>query len=206
MADLKDRLRADLTAAVKARDSFRTGVLRMALTAIQNEEVAGESARTLTHDEEEALLGREVRKRKESAEAYDAGQRPELAAKEEAEIAVIEGFLPQQMDEAATTEPPAVARLGIAEGLGAAFIGRAIGILPQCAESIAFVGALGEEVGEPQIGIEADIRHERGQEFAERRDVVELAFALGLWRRGRHARYQGHAVDAVGIDRGHEHL
>lgn len=100
MADLKSRLRADLTAAMKARDSFRTGVLRMALTAIQNEEVAGESARALTHAEEEALLGREVRKRKESAEAYVAGNRPELAAKERAEIDLLATYLPAALTEA----------------------------------------------------------------------------------------------------------
>ena len=89
MADIKDTLRLDLTTAMKARDTFRTGVLRMALSAIQNEEVSGESARRLSHDEEEALLGKEVRKRRESAEAYDAGHRPELAAKERAEIELL---------------------------------------------------------------------------------------------------------------------
>lgn len=100
MAELKDRLRADLTVAMKARDPFRTGVLRMALTAIQNEEVAGDSARTLTYEEEEALVGREVRKRKESAEAYDAGHRPELAAKERAEIDLLAAYLPAALTEA----------------------------------------------------------------------------------------------------------
>ena len=93
MADIKDTLRLDLTTAMKARDTFRTGVLRMALSAIQNEEVSGESARRLSHDEEEALLGKEVRKRRESAEAYDAGHRPELAAKERAEIELLAAYL-----------------------------------------------------------------------------------------------------------------
>ena len=100
MADIKDTLRLDLTTAMKARDTFRTGVLRMALSAIQNEEVSGESARRLSHDEEEALLGREVRKRRESAEAYDAGHRPELAAKERAEIELLAAYLPANLSPA----------------------------------------------------------------------------------------------------------
>jgi hypothetical protein len=100
MADIKDTLRLDLTTAMKARDTFRTGVLRMALSAIQNEEVSGESARRLSHDEEEALLGKEVRKRRESAEAYDAGHRPELAAKERAEIELLAAYLPANLSPA----------------------------------------------------------------------------------------------------------
>lgn len=100
MADLKDTLRADLTTAMKARDSFRTGVLRMVLTAIHTEEVAGDEARELSHDEEESLLGREVRKRKESAEMYDAGNRPELAAKERAEVDLLSTYLPAPLTEA----------------------------------------------------------------------------------------------------------
>ncbi|HOB04716.1 MAG TPA: GatB/YqeY domain-containing protein, partial [Propionibacteriaceae bacterium] len=100
MADLKDTLRADLTTAMKARDSFRTGVLRMVLTAIHTEEVAGDEARELSHDEEESLIGREVRKRKESAEMYDAGNRPELAAKERAEVDLLSTYLPAPLTEA----------------------------------------------------------------------------------------------------------
>ena len=100
MADIKDTLRLDLTTAMKARDTFRTGVLRMALSAIQNEEVSGVSARRLSHDEEEALLGKEVRKRRESAEAYDAGHRPELAAKERAEIELLAAYLPANLSPA----------------------------------------------------------------------------------------------------------
>ena len=72
----------------------------MALSAIQNEEVSGESARRLSHDEEEALLGKEVRKRRESAEAYDAGHRPELAAKERAEIELLAAYLPANLSPA----------------------------------------------------------------------------------------------------------
>ncbi len=100
MADLKATLRADLTTAMKARDTFRTGVLRMALTAIHNEEVAGAEARELSHDEELAVLTREVRKRKESAEAYEQGGRPELAEKERREVDLLAAYLPAPLTEA----------------------------------------------------------------------------------------------------------
>lgn len=99
MADLKDALRADLTAAMKARDAVTTSVLRMTLSAIMNEEVAGESARALTHDEEEAVITREVRKRRESAELYAAAGRQELADKETTEAAVLADYLPKPLSE-----------------------------------------------------------------------------------------------------------
>ena len=100
MAALKDTLRSDLTTSMKARDTFRTGVLRMVLSAIQTEEVAGASARELTEDEERGILGREVRKRKESAELYTAGNRPELAEKELAEVELLGAYLPTALTEA----------------------------------------------------------------------------------------------------------
>lgn len=100
MAALKDQLRTDLTTAMKARDTFRTGVLRMVLSAIQTEEVAGASARELSEDEERAVLGREVRKRKESAELYESGHRPELAARELEEVELLSMYLPAALTEA----------------------------------------------------------------------------------------------------------
>ncbi len=100
MAALKDTLRADLTTSMKARDTFRTGVLRMVLSAIQTEEVAGTSARELTGEEELAIVGREVRKRKESAELYTQGNRPELAAKELEEVELLSTYLPAGLSEA----------------------------------------------------------------------------------------------------------
>ncbi len=100
MAALKDTLRADLTTSRKARDTFRTGVLRMVLSAIQTEEVAGTSARELTGEEELAIVGREVRKRKESAELYTQGNRPELAAKELEEVELLSTYLPAGLSEA----------------------------------------------------------------------------------------------------------
>lgn len=100
MAALKDTLRSDLTTSMKARDTFRTGVLRMVLAAIQTEEVAGTSARELSGEEELAIVGREVRKRKESAELYTQGNRPELAAKELEEVELLLEYLPAGLSEA----------------------------------------------------------------------------------------------------------
>ncbi len=100
MSELKDRLRADLTASMKARDTVTTGTLRMALTAVTNEEVSGATARELSDAEVITVLTREVKKRKEAAEAYDGANRPELAEQERAESAVLGRYLPQQLTDA----------------------------------------------------------------------------------------------------------
>lgn len=100
MAAIKDRLKTDLVAAMKAHDENRKLTVRMALAAIANEEVAGKSARDLSEAEEQAVLAREVAKRKDAAEAYTAGNRPELAEKELSEAALLAGYLPRQLTEA----------------------------------------------------------------------------------------------------------
>jgi uncharacterized protein YqeY len=100
MAGLKDRLRHDLTAAMKARDEVRTRTLRMALTSIANEEVAGKAARDLDDDEVRRLVAREAKRRREAAEAFDAAGRPDQAAAERAEEGVLSGYLPAQIDDA----------------------------------------------------------------------------------------------------------
>jgi hypothetical protein len=97
MTSLKEQLHDDLTTAMKARDELVTATLRMALTAVTNEEVSGKSSRVLTDDEVVGVLGREAKRRRESAEAYDAADRPELAARERAEEAVLAGYLPEQL-------------------------------------------------------------------------------------------------------------
>ena len=81
-------------------DKWRAGTLRLALTAITNEEVSGTSARELTDDEVLKVLAKEAKKRKEAATAYTDANRPELAAKEEAEYAVLETYLPAQLSDA----------------------------------------------------------------------------------------------------------
>lgn len=96
---LKARLRSDLTAAMKARDQVRVATLRMALSAINTEEVAGEAHRELTDDEVMRVLGREAKKRRESAEAFDGAGRTELADRERAEQDVLAGYLPTQLSD-----------------------------------------------------------------------------------------------------------
>lgn len=117
MTRLKDRLQADLTAAMKARDELRSATLRMVLTAVRNEEVAGKTARELSDDEVVAVLTREAKKRREAAEAYDGGGRPERAERERAEGVVIDGYLPAQLtdDELRQLVAAAIAEAG-AEG------------------------------------------------------------------------------------------
>lgn len=84
---------------MKARDELTTATLRMALTAITNEEVAGKQARELSDDEVLKVLGREAKKRREAAEAFDGAGRPELAARERAEEQVLDGYLPAQLSD-----------------------------------------------------------------------------------------------------------
>jgi uncharacterized protein YqeY len=96
---LKARLHADLTVAIKARDELRTATLRMVLSAITNEEVSGTVARQLSDDEVLKVLAREAKKRREAAEAFAAGNRPELAERERAEGVVIDAYLPTQLSD-----------------------------------------------------------------------------------------------------------
>ena len=114
MAELKDRLRADLNAAMRARDQVRMRTLRMALTSITNEEVAGAAARDLTDDEIVRVLTREARKRKEAVEAFSAAGRDDQAAAERAEGDVLAGYLPAQLsdDELAALVDAAIAETG----------------------------------------------------------------------------------------------
>ncbi len=97
MSELKDRLKADLTTAMKARDDVRTRTLRMVLTAVSKEEVAGGSARELSDEDLVALLTREAKKRREAAEAFEAGGRADSAADERAEGEVLAEYLPAQL-------------------------------------------------------------------------------------------------------------
>jgi uncharacterized protein len=100
MAELKDRLRTDLSAAMRARDKVRMRTLRSALTAITNEEVAGDASRELSDDEIITVLTREARKRREAAEAFGSAGRAEQAAAERAEGGVLAEYLPAQLDDA----------------------------------------------------------------------------------------------------------
>jgi uncharacterized protein YqeY len=112
MAELKDRLRTDLTTAMKARDTVRTRTLRSALTAVSTAEVAGHTSRELSDDEVTKVLAREAKRRREAADAFDAAGRAEQASAERAEGDVLEAYLPAQLGD---DELAAIVAAGIAE-------------------------------------------------------------------------------------------
>ena len=97
---LKEELQNDLTAAMRARDEVRSGTIRMILTAIKNEEVAGKEARELSDSEVITVLSREAKKRREAAEAYEQAGAADRAANEKSEGAIIAEYLPAQLSEA----------------------------------------------------------------------------------------------------------
>jgi uncharacterized protein YqeY len=100
MTTLKQRLQDDLTTAIKARDELRSATLRLTLSAITKEEVAGTTARTLSDDEVLTVIGREAKKRREAAQAFEQGGRAESAARELAEGEVLDAYLPAQLTDA----------------------------------------------------------------------------------------------------------
>jgi len=111
---LKEQLRSDLTIAMKARDELTASTLRMALTAITTEEVAGKQARQLSDDEVLKVLTREAKKRREAADAFTGAGREELAERERAEGVVLAGYLPAQLgdDELAALVRDAIEETG----------------------------------------------------------------------------------------------
>lgn len=96
---LKERLRGDLTEAIRQRDEITSGTIRMVLTAITTEEVSGKTARQLSDAEIITVLSREAKKRREAAEAFDAGSRLGQAALERSEGEVIAKYLPAQLSD-----------------------------------------------------------------------------------------------------------
>jgi uncharacterized protein YqeY len=147
MSALKDRLRADLTTAMKARDDVRSSTLRMVLTAITNAEVAGKEARELSDDDILGVLTTEAKKRREAATAFADGGRQEMADKEVAEAAVIADYLPEQLgqDEIETLVAETIADLGVA-GDGMKAMGRVMGVLTPKTRGRADGGAVAAEV------------------------------------------------------------
>ena len=147
MSSLKDRLRADLTTAMKARDELRSSTLRMVLSAVTNAEVAGKSAKVLTDDEVVAVLTTEAKKRREAAVAFADGGRAESAEKERAEAAVIADYLPEQLTEAEVAEivAAAVESTGAAaEGMKA--MGKVMGVVTPQVKGRADGAAVAAEV------------------------------------------------------------
>ena len=111
---LKATLQSDLTTAMRAREQVRVATLRMTLAAISTAEVAGTEARELDDAETLKVVAKEAKKRKESATAYRDAGRPELAEQEEAELAVLESYLPEQLgdEELTAIVDRAVAQVG----------------------------------------------------------------------------------------------
>lgn len=147
MNTLKDRLRTDLTAAIKARDEVRSSTIRMILTAVTNAEVAGSVAKELSDDEMLSVLATEAKKRREAAVAFEEGNRPEMAAKERAESAVIADYLPAQLDpeEIAEIVAAAVEQVGAA-GAGPKAMGKVMGLVQPQVKGRADGAAVAAEV------------------------------------------------------------
>lgn len=147
MSALKDRLRDDLNTALKARDALRTSVIRMALAAITNAEVAGKEARELTDDDVLTVLSSEAKKRRESATAFDEGNRPELAEKERAEAAILADYLPEPLsdEEIAAIVSGVIDQTGAA-GEGMKAMGKVMGAVSAQTKGRADGGAVAAEV------------------------------------------------------------
>ena len=147
MSSLKDRLRADLTTAMKARDELRSSTLRMVLAAVTNAEVAGKTAKVLTDEEVVTVLGAEAKKRREAATAFAEGGRAESAEKERAEAEVIAAYLPEQLTEAEIADivAAAVAATGAA-GEGMKAMGKVMGVVQPQVKGRADGGAVAAEV------------------------------------------------------------
>jgi uncharacterized protein YqeY len=118
MGPLETRITDDMKAAMKAGDRERVSTLRMAIAALKNEKVAGKVARELSEADELRVLTGEVNKRKDSAEAYAAGNRPELAAKELAEADLLQTYLPARLTEAELDALVAAAVAQVTAALG----------------------------------------------------------------------------------------
>ena len=147
MSALKDRLRADLTTSIKARDELRSSTLRMVLTSITNAEVSGKVARELTDEDILGVLSSEAKRRREAAVAFEEGGRTEMAAKEAAEGEVIAEYLPTPFTEAeiALLVTTAIAQTGAAEE-GMRAMGKVMGVVTPQVKGRADGGAVAAEV------------------------------------------------------------
>jgi len=148
MAELKSRLRADLTQAMKSQDKLRTATLRMILAAIQTEEVSGKQARDLSDDEVIKVLARESRKRGEAAEIYTQHGRGELAANEHAEARIIDEYLPTPLTVAELADVADTAIAEVAEALGERPTMKQMGLVMKAATAIAAGKADGARLSE----------------------------------------------------------
>ena len=101
---LLGQIRADLTAAMKAKDKLTVSTLRSVVAAVQEAEVAGAAATTLDDQQIEKVIAAQAKRRVEAAEAFEQGDRAEKAADERAELLVLEQYLPKQLSENALVE------------------------------------------------------------------------------------------------------
>jgi uncharacterized protein YqeY len=151
MTTLKERLTADMRAAMKSRDELTTSTLRMALAAVGVAEVAGKAKRELSDDEVLSVLAKEAKKRTEAATAFADAGRAEQAAKERAEEAVLTRYLPKQLsDEEIQELVRATLAGGRFEGKGA--MGAAMKAAQAAAAGRADGGKLAAEVRR-QLGL-----------------------------------------------------
>ena len=137
MAELKSRLRSDLTDAMKAKDKLRTATLRMLLAAVQTEEVSGKEARELSDDEVLKVFAKESRKRGEAAEIYTQNGRGELAANEHAEARIIDEYLPTPLTNAEVADVADTAIAQVAEEIGERPGIRQMGLVMKAATALA---------------------------------------------------------------------
>jgi hypothetical protein len=147
MSALKERLRADLTTALKAREALTASTIRLTLAAITTAEVAGKEARELSDDEVLDVIAKEAKKRRESATAFEEGGRPELAQKERDEAAILAVYLPEALGEAeiAAIVTAAIDQAGAA-GEGMKAMGRVMGLVQPQVKGRADGGVVAAEV------------------------------------------------------------
>ena len=124
-AVLKDKLNTDLKQAMRDRDNVRRSVIRMVLSAVHNAEIAKQTA--LEDSDVLGVLSKEAKRRRESIEAFKQGDRPDLVSQEEAELAVLDAYLPQQM----TREEIVAAARKVIEEVGAQGSGDKGKVMPQ---------------------------------------------------------------------------
>ena len=144
---LKERLRTDLTAAIRSRDKVRSGTIRMVLSAVSEAEVAGVAAVELSDQQVLDVVIREAKKRREAEEAYVGAGRPELAEKERAESAVLADYLPQPLSpaEISALVADAITATGAA-GLGPRGIGKVMSVVTPQTKGRADGGMVAAEV------------------------------------------------------------
>src|ERR1017187_1500983 len=114
---IAENINADIITAMKAKDEHRLTTLRMVKSALRSKEI--DKRQPLTDAEQSQILSTLLKQRRESVESFTKGNRPELAAKEQAEIAMIESYLPQAAgaDEIAVIVQAAIAQLAASSGL-----------------------------------------------------------------------------------------